>query len=65
MVYDRILAYHRATAYFTGNVSPDTNLKSYDIYTALLMVGPQLMCFLIKTLYDKFEPAKIAAIKGL
>ncbi|CAM6002265.1 unnamed protein product [Sphagnum balticum] len=65
MVHERILAYHRAAAYFTGNTTTDPKLKHYDLYTALLVASQPLMCFLIKSMDDMFEPVKIAAIKAL
>lgn len=65
MVHDRILAYHKAAAYFTGNTTIDPKLKHYDLYTALLVTNQPLMCFLIKSMYDRFEPVKVAAIKAL
>lgn len=65
MMHDRIQAYHKAAAYFTGNVTIDADLKHYDLYTAMLMISQPLMCFLIKSMYDRFEPVKLAAIKAL
>lgn len=65
MAHDRIAAYHRAAAYSTGSATIDPQLKHYDLYTALLINSQPLMCFLIKSMYDRFEPVKIAAIKAL
>ena len=39
--------------------------NNYDVYSTLLKISPFLSKFLLKTMYDKMEPLKIAAIKGM
>ena len=40
-------------------------LPNQDIYTVLLKIGGNLSRFLVRVLFDKWEPMRIAAMRGL
>ena len=69
MINEKMQAYFKATELFLGK-SLNSNAPlviscNYDVYTALLRINPHLCKFLVKMLYEKLDPLKIAALRGL
>lgn len=77
MIDQKVICYWRATCQFQdldgqSNVQlngqrNDQNslLPNQDIYTILLKIGGNLSRFLVRVLFDKWEPMRIAAMRGL
>lgn len=67
MINDKMQAYYKATELFMGrqNMSNLQISNNFDIYSALLRISSNLCKFLLKILFEKVDPLKIAAIRGL
>ena len=68
MINEKMQAYYKATELFMGKTSGHSSIvisNNYDIYTALLKISGNLCKFLLKMLFERLDPLKIAAIRGL
>jgi hypothetical protein len=64
-IFDKIIAYQKATEFYLGRCEMGSISIESDAYTNLLKLQPHLGRMLLRYLGEKLEPLRMACIRGI